>query len=381
MGADDRGVQLHLIPRSGSSATALNMRFDTPPSSQREYRCLVCPDGSNYSSRSRQRTPDRAIHNSASMKGLPSLRGPRLPLRPPGTSGSIRAHYSSRRTSSPGSLRSAHDLREPLQPVAPGRCMGPHSARHVSSLGHPEIDSSSIRFHQHAASAKKHDRSRCLARSCGGLTTKIHAIVDTKGLPIGLKLTEARPTTGGRPRTCWAHSRPKTSCWRIVPTTATIGARPVADQGDFEADWEPLFRSFLKLSNGLPSHDTFSRPFRLIDPKAFGRALSRLPDRLGETGAGILAIDGKTLRGSFVRAAGGSHLHVVTSFARERRLVLGPGAVARTFFADPPPELAPPYVTTDADHRRLEVQHQPVWQDPAWLVSDRSPSASSACRV
>jgi len=34
------------------------------------------------------------------------------------------------------------------------------------------------------------DRSRCIGRSRGGLTTKIHALVDAMGLPIALKLTK-----------------------------------------------------------------------------------------------------------------------------------------------------------------------------------------------
>ena len=55
------------------------------------------------------------------------------------------------------------------------------------------IDSSSIRVHQHAANAqKKHDGSGCMGRSRGGLTTKIHALVDANGLPIALKLTEGQ---------------------------------------------------------------------------------------------------------------------------------------------------------------------------------------------
>ncbi|MFG1375674.1 IS5 family transposase [Xanthobacter autotrophicus] len=58
------------------------------------------------------------------------------------------------------------------------------------------IDSSSIRVHQHAANAKKDDRSGCMGRSRGGLTTKIHALVDAEGLPIALKLTEGQAHDG-----------------------------------------------------------------------------------------------------------------------------------------------------------------------------------------
>ncbi len=43
---------------------------------------------------------------------------------------------------------------------------------------------------------KKDDRSRCMGRSRGGLTTKIHALVDAEGLPIALKLTEGQAHDG-----------------------------------------------------------------------------------------------------------------------------------------------------------------------------------------
>ena len=45
------------------------------------------------------------------------------------------------------------------------------------------IDSSSVRVYQHAA-GKKRGPGRCMGRSRGGLTTKIHAVVDASGLPL-----------------------------------------------------------------------------------------------------------------------------------------------------------------------------------------------------
>ncbi len=91
------------------------------------------------------------------------------------------------------------------------------------------IDLSSIRVHQHAANAKKKttDPVAYGPRSRGGLTTKIHAMVDANGLPIGLKLTEGQAHDGRSAEdmlgTLEAGS---TSCWRIGPTTATNCARP-----------------------------------------------------------------------------------------------------------------------------------------------------------
>src|SRR3954465_9604213 len=90
---------------------------------------------------------------------------------------------------------------------------------------------------------------------------------------------------------------------------------------------EGFLRGFLKLENGLPSHDTFSRLFRLLDPTAFGACFGRFLDALGADGAGVVAIDGKTLRRSFDRAAGASPLHVVTAFACDARMVLAQSAV------------------------------------------------------
>ncbi len=114
----------------------------------------------------------------------------------------------------------------------------------------------------------------------------------------------------------------------IALVASVCGAESCVDFAEFAADREPLLREFLSLENGLPSHDTFSRVFRLLDPQAFGRAFGAFLDDLGSDGAGVLAIDGKTLRRSFDRAAGRSPLHVVTAFGADSRLSVGQRAVA-----------------------------------------------------
>ena len=64
---------------------------------------------------------------------------------------------------------------------------------------------------------------------------------------------------------------------------------------DFAEDREELLREFLSLENGLPSHDTFSRVFRLLDPAAFGQAFGAFLDDLGEDGAGSSATGAATI--------------------------------------------------------------------------------------
>ena len=85
---------------------------------------------------------------------------------------------------------------------------------------------------------------------------------------------------------------------------------------------EPFLRGFLRLQNGVPSHDTFSRLFRLLDPEQFGAAFQRFMARFSEKIQGVVAIDGKVLRRSFDRASGKSALHMVSAWGCEQRLVL-----------------------------------------------------------
>jgi hypothetical protein len=113
----------------------------------------------------------------------------------------------------------------------------------------------------------------------------------------------------------------------IALVGSICGAESCVDFADFARDREALFRDFLKLENGLPSHDTFSRLFRLLDPMAFTACFGQFVEGLGEAGRGVLAIDGKTLRRSFDRAAVASPLAVVTAFACDARLVLGQVAI------------------------------------------------------
>src|SRR4051794_9117301 len=56
---------------------------------------------------------------------------------------------------------------------------------------------------QRFASGARGGGEEALGRSRGGLTTKIHAVVDGLGRPSCFLLTPARPPTAGRPGPCW----------------------------------------------------------------------------------------------------------------------------------------------------------------------------------
>lgn len=101
------------------------------------------------------------------------------------------------------------------------------------------------------------------------------------------------------------------------------GGQGAVDMALFAKAKEPFLRSFLKLPNGVPSHDTFSRLFRNLDPEQFRAAFQRFMAEFSAECAGVVAIDGKVARRSFDTASGKSALHMVSAWGSEQRLVLG----------------------------------------------------------
>ncbi len=90
--------------------------------------------------------------------------------------------------------------------------------------------------------------------------------------------------------------------------------------GQAQLTW---LRAFLKLPNGIPSHDTFGRFFRLLDPVAFQTCFIRWVQALHETVQGVVAIDGKTVRRSQDEANGKKAIHLVSAWATEAGMALG----------------------------------------------------------
>jgi predicted transposase YbfD/YdcC len=87
-------------------------------------------------------------------------------------------------------------------------------------------------------------------------------------------------------------------------------------------------QTFLRLPNGIPSHDTFERVFERLDPQAFQVCFSRWVEALAQTlGFGHIAIDGKTLRHSGNTSKGWRPLHLVSAWATQCHLSLAQVAV------------------------------------------------------
>lgn len=115
----------------------------------------------------------------------------------------------------------------------------------------------------------------------------------------------------------------------IALATILCGGETCADMELFARSKRDFLATFLPLRHGTPSHDTFSRVFRLLNPAAFERwFLSFMQQFAAQLPPGAVAVDGKTLRRSYDRAAGQAPLHLVNAWAHEQRLCLGQVAVA-----------------------------------------------------
>lgn len=89
--------------------------------------------------------------------------------------------------------------------------------------------------------------------------------------------------------------------------------------------WGEANRSWLQergiCPNGIPSHDTFSRFFRFVDPEAFERCFINWTQRIAKVVGGVIALDGKTICNSGCGEE--KAVHIVSAFSVENDLVLG----------------------------------------------------------
>ena len=81
--------------------------------------------------------------------------------------------------------------------------------------------------------------------------------------------------------------------------------------GEAKKDW---LSTFLELPNGIPSHDTFGRLFSILKPQAFESCFSAWLKSLHvDLKREIIALDGKTVRGSGNKRQKEPAIHLVSA--------------------------------------------------------------------
>lgn len=85
---------------------------------------------------------------------------------------------------------------------------------------------------------------------------------------------------------------------------------------------EPFLCNSLKLENGLPRHNTFSRLFRNLEPDQFRASFQRFMTQFSDRCQDVVAIEAKVFCRFSDRASGESVLHMISALGCEQRLVL-----------------------------------------------------------
>lgn len=110
----------------------------------------------------------------------------------------------------------------------------------------------------------------------------------------------------------------------IALASMIAGAEGFVDMELFGKSKKEWLQSFLKLPQGIPSHDAFGDLFALLDPAEFNSAFVEWTQHLREyVSKEVIAVDGKSMRRSHDRSAGKKMVHTVSAWASENRLVLG----------------------------------------------------------
>jgi hypothetical protein len=95
----------------------------------------------------------------------------------------------------------------------------------------------------------------------------------------------------------------------------------LAEFGQSKLGW---LQGLLPFEHGVPSHDTLTRVFGQIEPSEFERCFRVWTCRVEERTEGqVVAVDGKTLRGSGYRASGQDPLHLVEAWTASQEFMLG----------------------------------------------------------
>jgi predicted transposase YbfD/YdcC len=169
----------------------------------------------------------------------------------------------------------------------------------------------------------------------------------------------------------------------FIALLATLcGAKGCCDIALFARTKEDLLRTVLVLKHGVPSHDTFSRVFRLLDPEGFEKSFRRFMKAFAEAARGVIALDGKALRRAYER--GKSHMPpvMVTAWSAQTRMALanslapGNNEAAAALQLIELLQLKGCVVTGDALHCHREMAHAIVRQggDYVLAVKNNQPS-------
>lgn len=110
----------------------------------------------------------------------------------------------------------------------------------------------------------------------------------------------------------------------IAVLSVLCGMEHFTEMEMFAQEQQEWLKKYLKLENGVPSHDTFGDIFAVIEPEAISSVFTEWSESIRQKTPGeVVAIDGKTICASRDVPKNKKAIHVVSAWAAQNRLVLG----------------------------------------------------------
>src|SRR5262249_16001188 len=110
----------------------------------------------------------------------------------------------------------------------------------------------------------------------------------------------------------------------VAGCAVLCGAGSWSEVEQFRESKQEWLKQYLTLAGGIPSHDTFSRVFRLLDAQVFqARFMDWVEATFAIERGQVIAVDGKTARGSRDSYRSQDAIHLVSAFAQASGLLLG----------------------------------------------------------
>lgn len=169
--------------------------------------------------------------------------------------------------------------------------------------------------------------------------------------------------------------------------TILCGGDSFYDMEEFAAVRQDWLKSFLRLRNGAPSHDTFNRIFQALDARVLADTLSRWTQSVRAVlGGEVVALDGKSVRRALNR--GEDFRVIVSAWATDSGLLLGQRKVrdkSNEITVLPELlralELAGCIVTADALHCQKEIAKEIIEADADYVLALKGNQGSAFAEV
>jgi len=164
----------------------------------------------------------------------------------------------------------------------------------------------------------------------------------------------------------------------FIALCATLaGCKTCFQFAEFAKAKQEFLCQLLALEHGVPSHDTFSRIFRILEPRAFEAAFRRFTSlfcqALGKDT--VVAFDGKAIRNAIAEGSRCSPLHMVNVWACDAKIALAQfkapnrNEVAGALEVLEMLSIAGTFVTADALHCRPDIAQAILDKDADYVLA------------